>query len=64
MVVEEQDRMPNCCTKYGVSNPDYLVPPTVNPRIGVDRDDKGNIIGAGAHTAKGLLVAVRLIDAG
>ena len=38
--------------KYGVSNADYLVPPPVNPRIGVDRDDKGNLIGAGAHTPK------------
>jgi polar amino acid transport system substrate-binding protein len=39
--------------KYGVKNPDYLVPPTVNPRIGVDRDDKSkNIIGAGGHTPK------------
>jgi polar amino acid transport system substrate-binding protein len=38
--------------KYGVKNPDYLVPPAVNPRIGVDRDDKGNIIGAGGHTPK------------
>jgi ABC-type amino acid transport substrate-binding protein len=36
--------------KYGVANPDYLVPPTPNPRVGVDRDDKGNIIGAGGHT--------------
>ena len=38
--------------KYGVDNPDYLVPPAVNPRFGVDRDDKGNIIGAGGHTPK------------
>ena len=38
--------------KYGVANPDYLVPPTPNPRVGVDRDDKGNIIGAGGHTPK------------
>jgi polar amino acid transport system substrate-binding protein len=38
--------------KYGVKNPDYLVPPAPNPRIGVDRDDKGNIIGAGGHTPK------------
>jgi len=38
--------------KYGVSNADYLVPPPVNPRIGVDRDDKGGLVGAGAHTPK------------
>lgn len=38
--------------KYGVKNPDYLVPPEKNPRIGVDRDEKGNIIGPGAHTPK------------
>jgi len=39
-------------TKYGVSNPDYLVPPPKNPRIGVDRDAAGNVIGPGAHTPK------------
>jgi ABC-type amino acid transport substrate-binding protein len=38
--------------KYGVSNADYLVPPPVNPRIGVDRDDKGGLVGAGAHAVK------------
>jgi len=38
--------------KYGISNPDYLVPPEKNPRIGVDRDDKGNVIGPGGHTVK------------
>jgi hypothetical protein len=38
--------------KYGISNPDYLVPPEKDPRIGVDRDASGNVIGPGAHTAK------------
>ncbi|MCW3475502.1 substrate-binding periplasmic protein [Limobrevibacterium gyesilva] len=38
--------------KYGISNPDYLVPPEKNPRIGVDRDAEGNVIGPGAHTTK------------
>jgi ABC-type amino acid transport substrate-binding protein len=38
--------------QYGVGNPDYLVPPEPNPRIGVDRDANGNPIGAGGHTAK------------
>jgi polar amino acid transport system substrate-binding protein len=38
--------------KYGVKNPDYLVPPEPNPRLGVDRDADGHYIGAGAHTAK------------
>ena len=28
-------------SKYGMSNPDYLVPPPENPRIGVDRDAQG-----------------------
>ncbi len=27
--------------KYGLGNPDYLVPPAKNPRIGVDRDADG-----------------------
>lgn len=39
-------------SKYGVSSPDYLVPPETNPRIGVDRDASGNIIGPGSHTPK------------
>lgn len=38
--------------KYGVKNPDYLVPPATNPRIGVDRDAKGDVIGPGGHTPK------------
>jgi ABC-type amino acid transport substrate-binding protein len=38
--------------KYGISNPDYLVPPEKNPRIGVDRDAAGNVVGPGAHTPK------------
>jgi ABC-type amino acid transport substrate-binding protein len=38
--------------KYGISDPDYLVPPEKNPRIGVDRDASGNVIGPGAHTTK------------
>jgi polar amino acid transport system substrate-binding protein len=38
--------------KYGISNPDYLVAPEKNPRIGVDRDEAGNVIGPGAHPAK------------
>jgi ABC-type amino acid transport substrate-binding protein len=38
--------------KYGIKDPDYLVPPAKNPRIGVDRDATGNVIGPGAHTAK------------
>jgi polar amino acid transport system substrate-binding protein len=39
-------------SKYGISNPDYLVPPSKNPRIGVDRDEAGNVVGPGAHTPK------------
>jgi polar amino acid transport system substrate-binding protein len=39
-------------SKYGISNPDYLVPPPKNPRIGVDRDEAGNVIGPGAHKPK------------
>ena len=38
--------------KYGVGNPDYLVPPSPNPRIGVDRDANDNLVGAGAHQQK------------
>jgi polar amino acid transport system substrate-binding protein len=38
--------------KYGIANPDYLVPPPKNLRIGVDRDADGGVIGPGAHPAK------------
>jgi ABC-type amino acid transport substrate-binding protein len=38
--------------KYGLSNPDYLIPPAKNPRIGVDRDAAGEVIGPGAHKTK------------
>ena len=38
--------------KYGINNPDYLVPPATSPRIGVDRDAAGNVVGPGAHTVK------------
>jgi polar amino acid transport system substrate-binding protein len=39
-------------TKYGVDNPDYLVAPPLNPRLGVDRDAEGGLLGTGAHTPK------------
>ena len=38
--------------KYGISNPDYLVPPEKNPRVGVDRDAAGDVIGPGKHQTK------------
>jgi ABC-type amino acid transport substrate-binding protein len=38
--------------KYGIGNPDYLVPPPKNLRVGVDRDADGGVIGPGAHPAK------------
>ena len=38
--------------KYGIANPDYLVPPPKNLRIGVDRDADNNVIGPGAHPTK------------
>jgi polar amino acid transport system substrate-binding protein len=38
--------------KYGITNPDYLAPPEKNPRVGVDRDAEGNVIGPGGHKTK------------
>jgi ABC-type amino acid transport substrate-binding protein len=38
--------------KYGIGNPDYLVAPEKNPRVGVDRDADGAVIGPGAHPTK------------
>lgn len=35
--------------KYGLSNPDYLTPMATNPRVGVDRDAGGKLIGMFAH---------------
>ncbi len=38
--------------KYGLTNPDYLVPMASNPRLGVDRDEAGNPIGTYGHTSR------------
>jgi ABC-type amino acid transport substrate-binding protein len=38
--------------KYGIGNPDYLVAPEKNPRVGVDRDADGAVTGPGAHPTK------------
>ncbi|WP_315836903.1 transporter substrate-binding domain-containing protein [Bradyrhizobium prioriisuperbiae] len=38
--------------KYGITNPDYLVAPQENPRIGIDRDASGGVVGAGGHVVK------------
>jgi ABC-type amino acid transport substrate-binding protein len=38
--------------KYGIGNPDYQIAPEKNPRVGVDRDADGNVIGPGAHPTK------------
>jgi polar amino acid transport system substrate-binding protein len=38
--------------KYGMIRPDYLTPPETNPRVGVDRDTTGNLIGPAAHQIK------------
>lgn len=35
--------------KYGITNTDYLVPKTPDPRIGVDRDEGGKPIGPFGH---------------
>ncbi|AWM92647.1 ABC transporter substrate-binding protein [Pseudomonas sp. 31-12] len=43
------DQIKPVLAKYGIKNPDYLVPPTKNPRIGVDRDEQGNLIGPFKH---------------
>ena len=43
------DQIRPILAKYGIKNPDYLVPPAKDPRIGVDRDDKGNLIGPFEH---------------
>jgi polar amino acid transport system substrate-binding protein len=38
--------------RYGITNPEYEIPPEKNLRIGVDRDADGNVIGPGKHPTK------------
>jgi hypothetical protein len=35
-----------------MSDPDYLTPVSPDPRLGVDRDSKGDVIGPNAHQTK------------
>lgn len=35
--------------KYGLTNPDYMLPMDSDPRLGVDRDEAGNPIGTFGH---------------
>lgn len=39
-------------SKYGMSSPAYLVPPSINPRLNIDRDAAGQVIGKWAHATK------------
>ena len=41
-----------CLARYGMVNPDYMVPAATDPRIDVDRSADGKILGPGAHTPK------------
>ncbi|ROM94552.1 transporter substrate-binding domain-containing protein [Pseudomonas brassicacearum] len=47
--LKSTDQIKPILAKYGIKNPDYLVPPAKDPRIGVDRDEKGNLIGPFQH---------------
>lgn len=38
--------------RNGMTSSDYMVPLVKNPRVGIDRDEKGNYIGPAAHTPK------------
>jgi polar amino acid transport system substrate-binding protein len=38
--------------RYGIKNPDYLVPMPVDPRLGVDRDEQGDVLGPFKHQAR------------
>ena len=38
--------------RYGLTNPDYMVPAPTDPRIGVDRSADGAILGPAAHQSK------------
>lgn len=39
-----------CLARYGMTNPDYMVPAPSDPRLDVDRAADGKILGPGAHT--------------
>ena len=41
-----------CLARYGLTNPDYMVPAPTDPRLGVDRSAAGAILGPGAHQPK------------
>lgn len=41
-----------CLARYGLSNPDYMVPAPTDPRIGVDRSAAGAILEPAAHQPK------------
>ncbi len=41
-----------CLARYGLTDPDYMVPAPTDPRIGVDRSADGAILGPGAHQPK------------
>ncbi|CAI8838542.1 transporter substrate-binding domain-containing protein [Pseudomonas sp. fls2-241-R2A-110] len=47
--LKSTDQIRPILAKYGIKNPDYLVPPAKDPRIGVDRDEKGSLIGPFEH---------------
>ncbi|UCP11437.1 transporter substrate-binding domain-containing protein [Pseudomonas sp. MM213] len=47
--LKSTDQIKPILAKYGIKNSDYLVPPAKDPRIGVDRDEKGNLIGPFEH---------------
>jgi ABC-type amino acid transport substrate-binding protein len=38
--------------RYGMGNPDYLIPPEPNIRLGADRDESNKVIGKFTHTPK------------
>jgi ABC-type amino acid transport substrate-binding protein len=38
--------------KYGIKNPDYLVPMAPDPRLGVDRDEQGGVLGPFKHAPR------------
>ncbi len=47
--LKSTDQVRPVLAKYGIKNPDYLVPLPKDQRIGVDRDEKGNLIGPFEH---------------
>jgi polar amino acid transport system substrate-binding protein len=50
--IRESGKSREIFAKYGLDDPEYFEPLKINPRLGVDRDENGKVLGPGAHDPK------------